>query len=153
MVDVQPYYETVEVVSPREVCRYEQVQAPRYYDDRRRSATVPIVGAIVGGVLGHAVGDGRNSRRVGAAVGAVLGGSIGADIARNNARNNARRQAAYPVSTGQRRVCSVVDEVHEEERVAGYTVRYAYAGEIHSTRMDRDPGDTLEVRVHVAPAG
>jgi uncharacterized protein YcfJ len=34
----------------------------------------------------------------------------------------------------------------------GYDVRYVYAGQTYETRMDRDPGKSLRVRVAVNPA-
>ena len=42
-------------------------------------------------------------------------------------------------------------EVHEEERLAGYSVTYVYAGETYTTRRRRDPGDSIRVRVSVRP--
>lgn len=144
VVDVEPLYETVTYEVPREQCHMERV--PYHRDAGRRSATAPIVGAIIGGALGNAVGHKKRNKQVGTVVGAVLGGSIGADIARRNHRHGAR------VSYGSEEVCRVVNDIREEERLLGYRVTYRYAGETYTTRMDRDPGPSLRVRVRVTPA-
>ena len=89
----------------------------------------------------------KRNKQVGTVIGALLGGSIGADIAREN------RYRHGPVSYHTEQVCTVVNEYAEEERLAGYRVRYRYAGETYTTRMNRDPGDRLRVRVRVTPAG
>ena len=150
VVEVKPVYEIVSVAQPREICRTEQVAyRDRYYDDRPRSATGPILGAIIGGAIGNAVGHSKRNKQVGTAVGAVLGGSIGADVS----RRRAAARAAGPARYREREVCSVVKDIREEERLAHYLVSYRYGGEIYTTRMDRDPGDTIDVEVRVRPAG
>lgn len=145
VVNVEPLYERVSYSVPTEVCREEQVS----YQARRRSggATAPILGAVIGGAIGNAVGHHKRNRQVGTAVGALLGGSIGADISRNRRGNEGERR----YRTEQ--VCHTEREIREEERAAGYRVTYAYAGQTHTTRMNRDPGRTLRVRVNVTPAG
>jgi uncharacterized protein YcfJ len=140
----QPIYETVSYSVPVEQCRQETVA---YHEDRGRSATGPILGAIIGGAIGNAVGHKKRNKQVGTAVGAVLGGSIGADIARNQRRHNSH------VRYGSQQVCSVAHEQHYEEQLTGYRVTYRYADQTYSTTMDRDPGSTLRVRVHVTPVG
>jgi len=144
VLSVEPVYETVRYEAPREQCHVERVPVRRHV--AHRSATPPIVGAIIGGAIGNAVGHKKRNKQVGTVVGAVLGGSIGADIAR---RNHARYDDyAY---TNQE-VCRTVSEYRTEERVSGYRVTYAYAGGVYTTRMSRDPGPTLPVRVRVTPA-
>ncbi len=144
VVSVQPLYETVNYEVPREQCHVQRV-AHRHAGGHR-SATGPIIGAIIGGALGNAVGHKKRNKQVGTVVGAVLGGSIGADISRRN-----RRNAEY-VSYTDEEVCRVVTDYREEERLLGYRVTYRYAGETYTTRMDRDPGRSLRVRVRVTPA-
>lgn len=149
VVKVQPQYETVTYSVPTESCHVEQV--PVYESDyryQRRSYTAPIVGAIIGGAVGNAVLHGKTKKRVGTAVGAVLGASIGADI------NRQRHQGEYrsrPVSYRSEEVCQVVDEIHEEQQLRGYEVKYRFAGETYVTLMDRDPGRFVRVRVDVTP--
>ena len=145
VVAVEPLYETVSYDVPREQCYVERV--PSRHDGRHgRSATAPIVGAIIGGALGNAVGHKKRNKQVGTVVGAILGGSIGADIGRRNHRNYQH------VSYSDQQVCRVVSDTREEERLLGYRVTYRYAGETYTTRMDRDPGPSLRVRVRVSPA-
>ena len=143
VVAVEPLYETVTYEVPRQQCHVQRVQ---YRDDvGHRSRTAPIVGAIIGGAVGNAVGHSKTNKKVGTVVGAILGGTIGADISRRN-----RRHASH-VSYGDEEVCHVVNDIRAEERLLGYRVTYRYAGETYTTRMDRDPGRDVRVRVHVTP--
>jgi len=144
VVGVSPVYNTVSQRVPIRECQEEEVA---YREHRgRRSATGPILGAIVGGALGHAVGNDSKNKKVGAAVGAVLGGSIGADVSRRN------RSHGESIEYRTQEVCRTSYEVREEERLAGYDVSYLYAGTTYKTRMNRDPGDSIRVRVRVSPA-
>ena len=143
VIGVDPIYENVSYDVPVEECREERV---RYDQASRRSATGPILGAIIGGAIGNAVGHSKRNKQVGTVVGAVLGGSIGADIARDQ-----RRYRADRVGYRTEQVCDVVHEVRTEERFAGYNVSYAYGGNTYTTRMQRDPGKTIRVRVRVNP--
>ena len=145
VTEVEPVYETVSYSVPIEQCS-EQTVAYRE-PSRRRSATGPILGAIIGGALGNAVGHKKSNRRVGTVVGAVLGGTIGADIARNHRRNEGE------VTYRTEEVCRTSREERSEERLAGYNVSYVYAGQTYTTRMQRDPGESIRVRVRVSPAG
>ena len=141
VVSAEPVYETIRREVPVQACRQEEVA---YRSKGRRSSTGPILGAIIGGAIGNAVGHDKRNKQVGTVVGAVLGGSIGADIS--------RRQRSGPVEYRTEEVCDTRYEVQSEERIAGYDVRYIYAGTTYQTRMPRDPGDTLRVRVRVSPA-
>ena len=147
VVSAQPVYETVSYEVPVQECRMEQV-AYRHAPEHRASATGPILGAIIGGALGNAVGHKKRNKQVGTVVGAVLGGSIGADIARQN-----RHYRGAPVQYRNEEVCQTVNEYRSEQQLSGYDVRYRYAGQTYQTRMPRDPGDSIRVRVHVSPAG
>ncbi len=140
-----PVYRTVSHTVPTERCHEEKVS---YYEPGpRRSATPTILGAIIGGALGNAVGHDSGNKQVGTAVGAVLGGSIGHDIGR-------RAQASQTgVSRyGTERVCQSVNEVREQEELAGYDVEYAWGDQVYRTHTRNHPGETLRVRVDVAPA-
>lgn len=140
VTSVSPVYETVTVVEPYRECRDEQVP----YGGQRASATPPILGAIIGGALGNAVGHKKRNKQVGVVVGALLGGSIGADVAR---RNRSYDRVGYRTQTH----CRVLEQSRREERLAGYDVTYEYGGTTYRTRMQRDPGDNVRVRVHVTP--
>ena len=137
VVGVDPVYETVRRIEPVEECREQRMS-------RRSggySSTPPILGAIIGAAIGNAVGHKKTNKGVGAVAGAILGGSIGADIGRSN------RQGGHSVET----VCDLVEEVREEERLAGYHVRYQYNGAVYATRMRSHPGERIRVRVRVTP--
>ena len=147
VLSADPVYRTVTHVVPHEQCHEEEVayHEPAY---GRRSATPTILGAVIGGALGNALGHKKRNRQVGTAVGAVLGGSIGRDIGRRHAEARAGDVVRYRTE----RVCQVVNELHEEEELVGYDVRYSYAGSVYRTHMPHHPGDTLRVKVRVSPA-
>lgn len=136
VLDATPVYQTVRRVEPLRECYETQV-----YERRSRSSTPTILGAILGGALGHAVGRGNTNKKVGVAVGAILGGSIGSDVGRHHRHGGHRTRTQ----------CELVEEVREEERLLGYDVRYQYNGQVYATRMDRDPGERIRVRVRVTP--
>ena len=142
VISSYPVYQTVVREEPREQCYIEQVARHQY---RGKSATPAIVGTILGGALGNALGSKKSNQRVGAVVGGVLGYSIGKDVG----RRHAERHGA--VRYEEREVCSTVYERIEEERLTGYDVSYAYGGKTYKTRMRRDPGSTVRVRVQVEP--
>ena len=142
VISSYPVYQTVVREEPREQCHIEQVAR---HQSRGKSATPAIVGTILGGALGNALGSKKSNQRVGAVVGGVLGYSIGKDVG----RRHAERHGA--VRYEEREVCSTVYERIEEERLTGYDVSYAYGGQTYKTRMRRDPGSTVRVRVQVEP--
>ncbi len=145
VVDVDPIYELVSDSVPVEQCREERVPVYRHH---RANASAPILGAIIGGAIGNAVGHKKRNKQVGTVVGAMLGGAIGADVSRQN------RHRDYP---GERyryeQVCDTHYEVRQHEQLTGYRVSYVYGGTTYSTRMRRDPGEYIRVRVRVSPAG
>jgi len=151
VVAAEPVYRVVSHSVPVEQCTL--VETPVAPEPRYRSFTGPILGAVIGGAIGNAVGHSKTNKKVGTAVGAVLGGTIGRDIQRRTER---QRYDRYPVryDTARyqtREVCETVYETRETEELEGYDVTYRYAGQTHTTRMDRDPGRFLQVRVRVTP--
>lgn len=129
---VEPIVEVVQTPQQHRECWNEEVRG----STTRHSADGMLVGAIIGGVIGHNVGNRRN-RDTATAVGTVIGASIGHDSGR-------RYQQPYSY-TEQR--CSVSTDYIEEERILGYRVSYNYQGEQYTTRMDRDPGRYVSLRV------
>jgi len=89
------------------------------------------VGAIAGGVIGNQIDHGE-----GTAAGAILGGIIGHQIERQRDRDDA-------LDLSNCRAAST------DSGVAGYDVRYRYAGNEYTTRMNYDPGRTLRVGTDV----
>ena len=114
VIGVQPVYETVSYTVPREQCNEQRVQTA---SGGGTSVAIPLLGAIAGGALGSAVAHGHNNKQAGAVIGAVFGGAVGYDVARRNATP---RYVTY----GTQEVCTEVQDVHEEERISGYNVRY-----------------------------
>lgn len=142
VVYAEPVVEVVRMDDPREVCWTESVthRTPR----RSGSATPEIVGGIIGGVVGNQFGSGRG-KGVATVAGAILGGSIAHDYKK-------RRAYGYDTYTEPVERCEIQHEYYEEERIVGYDVKYQYNGRVYRTRMDRDPGREVRVRVKVAVA-
>jgi uncharacterized protein YcfJ len=151
VISAKPIYETVEVILPHEECWTEQTYGhsdyPRHRHAHNDSYTAPLAGALLGGVIGNQFGggDGKTALTVG---GALLGAAIGDDIA--DSREYYRPSGLYHSPQSIRR-CETVDHRETREEVIGYRVKYRYKGETYYTRMERDPGDTLRVRVSVRP--
>lgn len=139
VVDTKPIYETHRVEQPREECWTENV----YRQPSADNSVGTVVGAVVGGALGNAVGHSKKNKQVGAIVGAVLGGTIGRSVSIRR-----KSQQSRP-STEQ--VCRTYNDYYEEERLAGFLVRYRYNDETYTTRTKRDPGDTIKLRLSVTP--
>ena len=137
-----PVYQTVVRQEPREQCHIQQVAKS---STSGQSAIPAILGTIIGGALGNAVGSKKSNQRVGSVVGGALGYSIGKDVGRRHAQRHG------DVRYEEHEVCSTVYERVEEERLTGYDVSYAYGGQSYKTRMHRDPGSTVRVRVQVEP--
>ncbi len=101
-------------------------------DSRTRIGKGAAIGAVAGGVLGHQVDQGG-----GTAAGAVLGGLLGHHLERRSDRqddlddSNCRMISAY---SGPQ----------------AYEVRYEYRGQEYITRLDHDPGSTLELGRDIA---
>lgn len=117
----------------RQVCRTEQVSVPA-----ERSGAGAVVGGVAGGLLGHTVGEG-SGKIAATAVGAIAGAIVGDRVANRDA------DGYYETRNVQR--CSNVTEM--ENRVVGYNVTYEYAGKQYSTRMARDPGSHVQLRISV----
>jgi len=141
VVDVTPITQQIRVDTPRRECWQES--APVHHSTGYQTYTPQIVGAVLGAAVGRQFGRGRGQDAATVA-GAVLGGSIGRDIKH-------RRYSPPQYSTGVVERCRTVHDAHTEERVVGYRVRYDYQGRVYTTRTHNDPGDRIQVRVHVTP--
>lgn len=140
VLSVEPIYETVETRRPREQCFERRSSRDERYNN---TTTGTIVGAIIGGAAGNRVGDG-NGRRAATVAGAVIGGLVGREVDASNNPGGRR--------TTSRTECEVVDEIVEEQQVAGYDVQYRYRGEVYLSRLSYDPGSKLRIRVAISPA-
>ena len=149
-------YDYARVVSAEPVIRYVTVTTPvkECWDDVRTYTTnhynpnkagKTLFGAIVGGVIGHQFGSGRGNDAA-----TIAGTLIGAGIGSNAARN----EESYYTTHHSRPVrrCETNYQSHEEERIDGYNVIYAYHGRKYATTTPFDPGKRLRIRVDVRPA-
>jgi uncharacterized protein YcfJ len=142
------YYDTARVLSvvpqtervntPRQECRTEY-DRNTYYNSGDRDVGGAIIGGIAGGLLGSQIGKGKG-RIAGAAVGAATGAIVGDRIDNSGQQGYSGR----PVER-----CTVTDNWQTVTR--NYLVTYRYNGRTYSTTMPNDPGDTISLRVSVAP--
>ena len=144
VLSVEPIVRYVSVTTPVQEC-WEEME---YYtvDERPRGVGVStLFGAVIGGIVGHQFGGGK-----GKDVATVAGSLIGASVA-NDA---ARAKAGYHTTEYSRPVkrCETRHQTHQEERIDGYRVVYAYHGQKYATRTSHDPGKRLRIRVDVRPA-
>lgn len=106
---------------------YEEVRE----QNRTRIGKGAALGAAAGGVLGHQVDSGT-----GTAAGAVIGGILGHQIEKRSDRD--------PQDDLDFSRCRVLSEGDRGD-IEGYAVRYEHEGREYVTRMDRDPGERLEL--------
>lgn len=139
VLSVTPQIERVN--QPRQECRTEYVRESMM-DSGDRSLGGTIIGGVAGGLLGSQVGRG-NGKVAAAAVGAGIGAIVGDRLGNQN--NASQRSYDRPVER-----CVSVDNWRSVER--GYLVSYRYNGRDYNTVTQYRPGDTLRVRVAVAPA-
>jgi uncharacterized protein YcfJ len=149
-------YDYARVLSAEPVVRYVTVTTPvkecwqdtEYYTVDHRPAGVggkTLFGAILGGVIGHQFGGG-NGKDVATVAGSLIGASIASETARN--------RGGYRTTEHSRPVtrCETRQTSHQEERIDGYRVIYAYNGQKYATQMKNDPGSRMRIRVDVRPA-
>jgi uncharacterized protein YcfJ len=161
VTSAQPIYERVS--TPRQECWNEtinterRVVSPGYADAQpqpsgeRTVGAGTIVGAIIGGVVGHQFGSSSRGRDHGTAAGVVVGGLVGNQIENSPSAPVAQDPARvdYVPETQNVQRCRTVDE--SRDQIRGYNVSYRYQGRDYSTRMDYDPGPSMNVRVSLAP--
>jgi uncharacterized protein YcfJ len=132
VVSATPIHQTVN--HPRQQCHEETVTHHKPVKDTHQIAGTAI-GAVLGGVLGHQVGGG-NGKKLATVAGAVAGGYAGKKVQENRQENS--------TYTTQEQRCQTVND--KSTRIVGYTVKYELNGTVHTTRMDHDPGDRVEIK-------
>lgn len=137
VIAVTPQLERVN--EPRQECHTEYIRES-VSNGGERSVTGSIIGGIAGGLLGSQIGRG-NGRVAGAAVGAGVGAVVGDRI------DNSPSGSSVVERPVQR--CVSVDNWRTVER--GYLVTYRYNGRDFNTVTNTRPGETIRVRVDVAP--
>jgi uncharacterized protein YcfJ len=126
VVNSQPIIETERVA--REECHDEQVTRQKPVKDEKRVAGAAL-GAVIGGVIGNQIGDG-DGRKLATVAGAVAGGYAGSKVQKRIQDGN--------TEVVTEKVCKTVYDTREKR--TGYTVTYTVDGQMHTARMDRDPG-------------
>ena len=144
VISVDPVYQRVARSVPTDECWIEsvRVEQPVY---EYRSKTNTLVGTMLGAAIGHQLGRDKKGKQIGRIAGAVLGASIATDA--DNRRNDSR----YRVEYRDEERCETRYTTHYQQEVVGYDVAYQYHGKTYYTRMDRHPGDRIEVSVDVRP--
>lgn len=128
---VVPVYEQVPVLARECHEAYEPQEARDPYQGGRT-----VLGAVLGGLVGSTVGKG-DGRVVAAAVGAATGAVVG---------NNWGGAKDAPQNVLVER-CRTVERYQPE--LIGYDVTYEFRGRPVTSRMDRDPGRWVQLRVAV----
>jgi uncharacterized protein YcfJ len=149
-------YAYADVLSSRPIVRYVTVTTPvkkcwddvEYYTVNQRPPGAGIrtlTGALIGGVIGHQIGSGHGNDAATVA-GALIGGTLGNRSAYRNG-DYGPVQYSRPVKR-----CETQYRDHQEKRIDGYDVVYRYYGQTYATRMPKDPGRKLRIRVDIRPA-
>ncbi len=144
VLSVEPVVRYVTVTTPVKEC-WDDVRTytTRHYNPGKAGKT--LFGAMLGGLIGHQFGSGSGNDAA-----TVAGTLIGAGIASNAARDEADFHTTR--HTRPIRRCETNYQSHEEERIDGYEVIYAYNGRKYGTRTPFDPGKRIRIRVDVSPA-
>ncbi len=143
VTNVHEVVKTYENRTPRQSCYTEQVAYQEPVARGRKSHTGTILGAVIGGALGNELGHRKRNKQAGTAIGAILGGSIGRDIS--------HKPQKYVTRYRDEQRCNTTTEISYDERVVGYDVTYRYNGQSYTTRMQREPGHSIKVKVAVTP--
>jgi uncharacterized protein YcfJ len=120
-------YTTARVVSidPITTTAYNTVPRTSCYSYEQRDNSGTVAGAIVGGIVGRNMAKDKDA-------GTIVGGVAGAIIG-NNATQPQERCTTY----------------HDREsyvKVVAYNVTFEYNGQLRTTRMNRDPGNYVNVK-------
>ncbi len=136
VVRVYPIKQTEVYREPREKCYRERVEVPS-----NTSSTSTVVGGLLGAAIGNKLGHGSSNRKIGTVAGAVLGATVGHGMS----------EARAHTQVENRDICETVYDESMQERIVGYDVEYRYEGQVYKTRMNRDPGDSIRLRVSAYP--
>jgi uncharacterized protein YcfJ len=138
VLSVEPVYRYYTQPVSNHGCRQYDHRAPNY-----TSFAGTVLGAVVGGALGHRIGDAHGDPEVAAVAGGLLGAAIGRDI---------DRRAQYYRGMRVDGPCRVSHGARTRRELVEYRVSYRYNGRVHTTTMDHDPGEWVELNVDITPA-
>ena len=138
VLSAEPIQKQFYISKPEQQCYEKQVTVA---SQPRRSRTNHLLGTFLGAAIGNAVGHKKSNKRIGAFAGALLGGAIADDISRES--NSYTQQWVTE--------CETVNVEYKQTRIIGYRVSYLFNGETYTTRLKRDPGNSLRVRTSITP--
>ncbi len=144
VTSVEPVERSYTIRRPVEKCWTETVRVtqPGSSDG---NYTNELVGGLLGGVLGNQFGRGRGKDAM-----TIAGAALGASIA-----NDAERQRAAGQQEGGRyeevERCETIYQAEEKSEFSHYRVSYDYNGHQFTANMKRDPGETIRIKIQVAP--
>ena len=120
------------VAGTREVCEDKLVEVRE--EEKFGNKDGAVAGAVVGGLIGNQVGKG-NGRKLATLAGAVAGGLAGRKIDEKH--------------EGGKKVTQTVQECKQvsapKDSIVGYDVQYALDGEVGTMRMDKKPGEQIQL--------
>lgn len=176
VVNVEPVFRQVRYQKPQKECWIDQEEHVVIREGSRQTFGQPIrqsnssrsysggdalIGGLIGGVIGNQLGKrGNRGARNGATVAGAIVGSVlanearGSDVSRHRRHSNRTRttQPQRIVTTRPVERCRETTHTSYEQRIHGYDVTYTYRGRTFTTRMNRDPGNQIELQVNLAPA-
>jgi uncharacterized protein YcfJ len=138
VIDIQPVYHYYQEPVRGQSCLQYDTSAPNY-----RSHTATVLGAVIGGALGHRIGDSHGDPNAAAVAGGLLGASVGWDIDRRAQYNRGLRVDGP---------CRVEQREQSRRTLVEYEITYRYNGQVHTARMNRDPGEWVKLDVNIMPA-
>ena len=169
VIGTEPVRETTHTTVPKEVCEDVVVQERLPEKDGNVGGTV--AGAVIGGLLGNQVGGG-SGKKAATAAGAIAGGVIGNKVDKDKERgqvvtrterqchmedtvSESSKVTGYNVtyrnpdgSTDSMRTENKPGSriaLGEDDKTVGYDVSYRLDGQVHTVRMDQQPGQRLPV--------
>jgi len=127
-------YERARVVTVDPITTQSSRAVPRQsctmVEEYRGDGHAAVTGAIVGGVVGRNIAKDKDA-------GTVVGAIIGSAIASENARPGVRMVEK----------CTTYNDREYYNRITGYNVTFEYEGQLRTTRMARDPGPTIQLKI------
>lgn len=155
--------------APQEVCADVVVQERQ--PERDGNVGGSVAGAVVGGVLGNQVGGG-DGRKLATIAGAIAGGFAGHEIDKRNENGQVVTHTEQQCHTENETINTVIGyevsyrkadgsvgnkrmdrepevgssiDLGSIRKTVGYDVTYSFEGKQSTVRMDRRPGDQLQV--------
>ena len=130
VLQVTPIVRIVETEQYESQCRSQRVI------ERQPDGKNKLLGSILGAAVGHALGSRSKHRKQATIVGAIAGASMA---------------SSGQVKHSRQMVCEPVPVTQQQESIVGYKVVYRYNDRTFETRLNRDPGSSLKLRVLHSP--